>query len=96
MVAYVAGEGVDRIVGFEGLGAGGDGFATGLLERRLVACDALAAEVLPAAAGGFGGEGREKEGDGEGMGKGRWVGKKKGKGMGRNVVMDEDGDDWDD
>lgn len=36
VLGFVDGVGVERVVGFEGLGGGGDGFKTGELEGRLV------------------------------------------------------------
>lgn len=41
VMAFVDGIAVDRIVGFEGLGLGGDRFTTKDLEARLVRCGVL-------------------------------------------------------
>ncbi len=41
VIAFVGGVSKERIVGFEGLGGGGDGFETGDLERRLVRAGVL-------------------------------------------------------
>lgn len=46
VIAFVGGQGVDRIVGFEGLGYGGDKFTTSDLERRLIQCGALVREKM--------------------------------------------------
>lgn len=85
VIAFVDGIGVDRIVGFEGLGSGAlggegsvDGFLTKDLERRL-----LAARVL------VGSKAVKEVGRG-GAGGGEMWGKKKKEGDGN-----EDEDDWD-
>lgn len=41
MLSFVDGQGVDRIIGFEGLGYGTDKFTTADLERRLLQSGAL-------------------------------------------------------
>lgn len=79
VIAFVEGVGVDRVVGFEGVGRG-DGFETGDLERRLVGAGVLERVRGVGGVGGGGGvgEGREKQ-DGEGDGGGD----------------DDDDDEWD-
>ncbi|EOD46483.1 putative gtpase inhibitor [Neofusicoccum parvum] len=46
VIAFVDGQGVDRIVGFEGLGYGSDKFTTNDLERRLLQCGVLVREKM--------------------------------------------------
>ena len=46
VIAFVDGQGVDRIVGFEGLGYGTDKFTTSDLERRLIKCGVLVREKM--------------------------------------------------
>ncbi|KAB2576999.1 Thioredoxin domain-containing protein plp1 [Lasiodiplodia hormozganensis] len=46
VIAFVDGQGVDRIVGFEGLGYGTDKFTTSDLERRLLKCGVLVREKM--------------------------------------------------
>lgn len=46
VIAFVGGQGVDRIVGFEGLGYGTDKFTTNDLERRLLQCGVLVREKM--------------------------------------------------
>ena len=41
VIAFIGGVGVDRVVGFEGLGFDPDGFETGALEKRLVGAGVL-------------------------------------------------------
>ena len=80
VIAFVKGVGVDRVVGFEGLGGSGDGFETGGLERRLVGMGVLREEVGGGGGGGLGG-GVNRGGGGESGGGGG---------------EEEDGDDeWD-
>ncbi len=67
VIAFVGGVSAERIVGFEGLGGGGDGFETGDLERRLVRAGAL--EEGEKGVGDVGGvKGRSEEGRVEGDG----------------------------
>lgn len=79
VLGFVDGVGVERVVGFEGLGGGGNGFATASLEGRLVGKGVLVRRKL--------GEG----GDISVRGK---VGKGKGKEE-EEEEDDDDGDDWD-
>lgn len=83
VIAFVGGVGRVRIVGFEGLGDGGDGFATGDLERRLVGAGVLG-EVKEGERGGG------VEGEGEGREEGRGGGGRDGDDGG-----DDDDDEWD-
>lgn len=46
VIAFIDGQGVDRIVGFEGLGYGTDKFTTSDLERRLLKCGVLVREKM--------------------------------------------------
>lgn len=46
VIAFIDGQGVDRIVGFEGLGYGTDRFTTSDLERRLLKCGVLVREKM--------------------------------------------------
>ncbi|KAL0262188.1 hypothetical protein SLS55_003627 [Diplodia seriata] len=46
VIAFCDGQGVDRIVGFEGLGYGTDKFTTSDLERRLLKCGVLVREKM--------------------------------------------------
>ena len=77
VIAFVEGVGVDRVVGFEGVGRG-DGFETGDLERRLVGAGVLErVRWVGGVVGGGGGVGevREKqdvEGDGGGDDDDEW------------------------
>lgn len=82
VIAFVDGvaAAAGRVVGFEGLGGGGDGFETAGLERRLVAAGVLE-EGGAKGVGGLGGEGRGK-GDGGGEG-------------GGGEEEDDDDDEWD-
>lgn len=46
VIGFRKGVGVDRVVGFEGVGDGGDGIETGDLEKRLVGSGVLVREKL--------------------------------------------------
>lgn len=82
VIAFVGGVGVDRVVGFEGLG-GGDGFETGDLERRLVGAGVLRGEMGGGDLGGLGGG--VKGGNGG----------ESGGGGGGEEAEEEDDDEWD-
>ncbi|KAL9601871.1 MAG: hypothetical protein Q9219_002223 [cf. Caloplaca sp. 3 TL-2023] len=79
VIAFKKGISVDRIVGFEGLGYGGDGFSTKDLERRLVGSGVLV---------------REKVVGGEGSGSltGKYHGAVGDEG---DLQYEDDDDDWD-
>lgn len=83
VIAFIGGVSADRIVGFEGLGYGGDGFETGDLEKRLVRAGVLEEEK---GVGDVGGRGREKEKASRGLEK---------RGTGGDGEDDNDDDDWD-
>lgn len=68
VLGFVEGECVVRVVGFEGLGGGGDGFETGGLERRLVGAGVLVREKVVVGGVEGGDVGRRGKGD-EGKGK---------------------------
>lgn len=100
VIGFKDGVGVERVVGFEGLGAGGkdgsDQFSSVVLEKRLLWKGVLVREVVGKEQGG-GGDSSESEGESED--------EDRRKGSGRRAIRrgnlrfgndgDDDDDDWD-
>ncbi|KAL9075179.1 MAG: hypothetical protein Q9161_001865 [Pseudevernia consocians] len=80
VIGFVGGVRADRIVGFEGVGGGGDTFGTGDLERRLVGAGVL----------------EEGKGKGKGLGGGLGESCEKERGGGKGDGDDDDDKDDDD
>lgn len=92
VIGFVDGVGVERIVGFEGLGNGGqqdadEEFRTRELERRLLGKGCLVKRRI--------GEGDEVGSDVDGEGEEEVRRKRGGRGIRGGMRRDEDDEDWD-
>ncbi|KAL2809474.1 thioredoxin-like protein [Aspergillus granulosus] len=95
VIGFLDGVGVERVVGFEGLGSGGsdglDGFSTATLEMRLLWKGVLSQKKF----GSGDGEGSEEEDEEEGGDQGRRRGIRTGNSRAGKGGDDDDDDDWD-
>ncbi|KAL8710529.1 MAG: hypothetical protein Q9220_004962 [cf. Caloplaca sp. 1 TL-2023] len=80
VIAFKKGVSVDRIIGFEGLGHGGDTFSTKDLEMRLLRSGVLIREKMIGADGAMSGSGKQGASGGRRM---------------ASQAEDDDDDDWD-